>query len=63
MKTKAHARRILRETYANSKSKLSLFATSFLVIEFIYATARLFIRGSAFLRVGRNRRQSKYAET
>ena len=49
MKTRDHARRILRETYANSKSKSSsLFAAKpSSVREFIYATARLFIRGSA----------------
>jgi hypothetical protein len=33
MKTRIHARRILKETYANSKSKLSLFAASFLLLE------------------------------
>jgi DNA-binding PadR family transcriptional regulator len=33
MKTRDHARRILKETYANSKSKLSLFAASFLLLE------------------------------
>ena len=33
MKTRDHARRILKETYANSKSKLSLFASSFLLLE------------------------------
>ena len=33
MKTRDHARRILKETYANSKSKLSLFAASFILFE------------------------------
>jgi hypothetical protein len=33
IKTRDHARRILKETYANSKSKLSLFAASFLLLE------------------------------
>ena len=33
MKTRDHARRILKETYANSKSKLSLFAASFILLE------------------------------
>jgi hypothetical protein len=33
MKTTDHARRILKETYANSKSKLSLFTASFLLLE------------------------------
>ena len=33
MKTRDHARRILKETYANSKSKLSLFTASFLLLE------------------------------
>jgi predicted transcriptional regulator len=33
MKTRDHARRILKETYANSKSKLSLFAASLLLLE------------------------------
>ena len=33
MKTSDHVRRILKETHANGKSKLSLFATSFLLLE------------------------------
>jgi predicted transcriptional regulator len=33
MKTTDHARRIIKETYANSKSKLSLFTASFLLLE------------------------------
>src|ERR671922_2816883 len=33
MKTRDHARRILNETYANSKSKLSVFTASFLLLE------------------------------
>jgi len=33
MKTRDHARRILKETYANSKSKLSLYAASFIILE------------------------------
>jgi len=33
MKTSHHVRRILKETQANGKSKLSLFATSFLLLE------------------------------
>jgi hypothetical protein len=33
IKTRDHARRILKETYANSKSRLSLFAASFLLLE------------------------------
>jgi predicted transcriptional regulator len=33
MKTRDHARRILKETYVNSKSKLSLFAASFILLD------------------------------
>jgi len=33
MKTRDHARRVLKETYANSKSKLSVFTASFLLLE------------------------------
>lgn len=33
MKTRDHARRILKETYANSKAEISLIATIFLILE------------------------------
>ncbi|MDQ3903170.1 MAG: hypothetical protein M3247_05990, partial [Thermoproteota archaeon] len=36
MKTRDHARRILKETGDNSKSKLSLFAASFLILENLF---------------------------